>query len=60
MPTFTRFLRVVLLPVAVLAMVAGTSASASAAPLPAANAISAVVDGPASIVARVKRYSMNY
>jgi hypothetical protein len=33
MRRFSRFLRVVLLPLAVLAIVAGSSASASAAPL---------------------------
>jgi hypothetical protein len=57
---FPRFLRVVLLPVAVLAMVAGSSASASAATLPGANAVAAVNAAPAIIVAKIHINSMSW
>jgi hypothetical protein len=61
MRNFPRFLRVVLLPVAVLAMVAGSSASASAATLPVAKSVTVVVNAaPASIVAKIHINSMSW
>ena len=41
MRRFSRFLRVILVPIAVLAIVAGSSVSASAAPLTVADDIAA-------------------
>ena len=54
MRRFSRFLRVVLLPLAVLAIVAGSSASASAAPL------SADVSGSATIVLPIGTLGMSW
>ena len=52
MRRFTRFLRVILFPVAVLAVVAGSSASASASTLPGTDSGTQVVQntyGPGPI-----------
>jgi hypothetical protein len=46
MRRFSRFLRVILVPIAVLAIVAGSSASASAAPLTADVSASAYIKLP--------------
>jgi hypothetical protein len=60
MRNFPRFLRVVLLPVAVLAMVAGSSASASAATLPVAKSVTVVVTGPPPMSTGVHLNSMSW
>jgi len=46
MRRFSRFLRVVLVPIAVLAIVAGSSASASAAPVDVSVTTRAAVQSP--------------
>jgi hypothetical protein len=57
----SRFLRVVLLPVAVLAMVAGSSVSASAAELSNTTAVVAITTSvPVVVVGKVRPLSMNY
>jgi hypothetical protein len=57
----SRFLRVVLLPVAVLAMVAGSSVSASAAELSNTTAVVAITtNAPAAVLFKIKPLSMNY
>lgn len=62
MRTFSRFLRVVLLPVAVLAMVAGSSASASAATLSddTTTVVAGTTTAPASVIGRIRTLSMNF
>jgi len=61
MRTFSRVLRVVLLPVAVLAMVAGSTVSASAATLSDTTAVVAITtSAPASVIGRVRPLSMNF
>ena len=54
MRRFSRFLRVILVPIAVLAIVAGSSASASAAPLGVA------VTTPTAIHAPIRAMGMNW
>jgi hypothetical protein len=61
MRTFSRFLRVVLLPVAVLAMVAGSSASASASTLSdTTTVVAGTTTAPASVIGRIRTLSMNF
>jgi hypothetical protein len=55
MRRLTRFLRVALLPAAVLAIVAGNSVSASASTLPAAPSAAAP-----SVVLPIHTFSMNW
>ena len=54
MRRFSRFLRVILVPIAVLAIVAGSSASASAAPLGVA------VTAPAAIHSPIRTFGMSW
>jgi anti-sigma-K factor RskA len=61
MRNFSRFLRVILLPVAVLAMVAGSSASASASTLSDTPAVVAITTSASAVgISRVKPLSMNF
>ena len=63
MSRFPRFLRVALLPIAVLAMVAGSSASASAAILDTGTSttpVSITISAPTSVIGKIKPLSMNW
>ena len=61
MRKFARFLRVILLPVAVLAMVAGSSAAASASPLSNTTAVVAITThAPDAVIGKIKPLSMNF